>query len=372
MKTNKEPYLTDIIAEMDNLPCCHPASVNIDVANTYYSIAKMLRPLLIVEIGCFIGFSTQHFAQAVKELGFGSIISIDAFDWEVDAGRGLQNRQEVAEYYRKKADVTDIITFVKGYSDQVYPKIKPEIAHKIDLLYIDGDHSIEGAFKDFNVYYDDVRQGGYIILHDIFPEMCGVDGPRTLLDTLKQSGFIPTHIEVLEMLTKDGFGIALLRKISNKPLQLSFGFRKDGKQDQEIFYTAVEIPNNDLNPPAKEHFVVALLRKVANKLEQCLSDTIKNDVQNDIIETPQVTFEIVDSESKQPIPNVKFICPQRFNEERLTLSDGVVQMPHYNPNRYLITLTADNYKPLENTLIDIPAGKTKHYFKLEMEKTPLN
>jgi predicted O-methyltransferase YrrM len=29
----------------------------------------------------FIGFSTLHFAQALREQGFGKIISIDAFDW---------------------------------------------------------------------------------------------------------------------------------------------------------------------------------------------------------------------------------------------------------------------------------------------------
>jgi hypothetical protein len=37
-----------------------------------------------------------HFAQALREQGFGKIISIDAFDWDVDAGNGEQNRQEVA------------------------------------------------------------------------------------------------------------------------------------------------------------------------------------------------------------------------------------------------------------------------------------
>lgn len=97
-------YLHDVIAEMDRLPCSHPASVNVDVANTYYALTKMLRPKLVVEIGCFIGFSSQHIAQALKDQGFGRLISIDAFDWEVDAGCGMENRQVVAERYRKKAE----------------------------------------------------------------------------------------------------------------------------------------------------------------------------------------------------------------------------------------------------------------------------
>jgi predicted O-methyltransferase YrrM len=58
--------INEIIKEVDQLPCSHPASVNIDVAQHYYSLTKMLRPLLVVEIGCFIGFSTIHFAKALR------------------------------------------------------------------------------------------------------------------------------------------------------------------------------------------------------------------------------------------------------------------------------------------------------------------
>ncbi|MCU7816936.1 MAG: class I SAM-dependent methyltransferase [Candidatus Thiodiazotropha sp. (ex Rostrolucina anterorostrata)] len=97
-------YRTEVIKEVDQLPCSHPASVNVDVANMYYSFTKMVRPLLVVEIGCFIGFSTLHFAQTIREQGVGRIISIDAFDWDVDTGEGNRNRQEVAEFYRTKAD----------------------------------------------------------------------------------------------------------------------------------------------------------------------------------------------------------------------------------------------------------------------------
>jgi len=38
---------------------------------------------------------------------------------------------------------------------------------KLDLLFIDGNHSYEGVKKDFEIYKDLVNNDGYIILHDI-------------------------------------------------------------------------------------------------------------------------------------------------------------------------------------------------------------
>lgn len=319
-------YLNNVIREMDELACCHPASVNVSVGNTYYALTKMLRPLKIVEIGCFIGFSTHHFAQALRELGFGTILSIDAFDWEIDAGHGLQNRQIIAEHYKQKANIGDIVSFVKGYSDRIYPEIENQIKNQIDLLYIDGDHSVDGVFKDFNRYYDDVRKGGYIILHDIYPKMCGVDGPRVLIDTLKNLNLSPTVIEIIELQTEDGYGIALLRKLSSAHLNLSPNLQQI---DQSLLLAPNIYHNND---------------------------------------NYAVVFEITDAQSKTPIAGAKFICPQRTHEERTTLADGLISMPHYQANRYLINFYAEGYIPIENRLVDISFDKEQFFFKIEMQK----
>ncbi|MDD2758845.1 MAG: class I SAM-dependent methyltransferase [Methylomonas sp.] len=322
-----DTYLTETIKEMDELPCCHPASVNLDVANIYYSLTKMLRPLLIVEIGCFIGFSTQHFAQAIKELGFGRIISIDAFDWDVDAGRGMQNRFDVAEYYKNKANVGAIVEFIKGYSTEVYPAIADQIKQKIDLLYIDGDHSINGVFADFNTYYNDVRVGGFVILHDIYPEMCGVDGPRALVDCLKAK-HVPHNIELIEMQTKDGFGIALLRKINDKPLQVT--------------------PIVKLVEKSWWRLINALpLRMSRTSFER------------------QIIIQVVDALTQQPIIGVKMICPQRFNEERISDSNGLINLSHYLPNRYLMDFYAEGYQDARNQLFDISSEKFSGIVRLK-------
>jgi predicted O-methyltransferase YrrM len=320
-------YLTETIREMDNLSCSHPASVNIDVATIYYSLTKMLRPLLVVEIGCFIGFSTHHFAQALKELGFGAIISIDAFDWEVDAGKGMQNRQFIAENYRKKAGLEGIITFIKGYSTEVYAQISGEIKNKIDLLYIDGDHSVGGVFADFNTYYNDVRPGGYLILHDIYPSMCGVEGPRILIDQLKRSGAIPYHVELIEMQTRDGFGIAILRKVTSRRVHLTSSL------------------------PRLWHYIFNRFSKKI--LKRPVGPTA-------------LIIKVIDGQTRDPIAGATISCPQRGDEYRTTGSDGIVRLDHYLPNRYLIDVSATGYENKYAVMIDIQAEKSLQEFVIEM------
>jgi predicted O-methyltransferase YrrM len=320
-------HITETIKEMDSLTCSHPASVNADVATVYYALTKMLRPLLVVEIGCFIGFSTLHFAHALKELGFGRIISIDAFDWEVDAGKGMQNRQIVAEDFRKKADLESVITYIKGYSTEVYAQISGQIKNKIDLLYIDGDHSVKGVFADFNTYYNDVRLGGYLILHDIYPSMCGVEGPRVLIDQLKASGIVPHQLELIEMQTRDGYGIALLRKVGNRHIQISC----------------------DLS-----HFWKKIFRKASKKVLQRW------------VNSARIVVKVIDAQTRRPISGATVLCPQRGDEYRVTGMDGAVHLDHYIPNRYLVDIVTTGYQDKRAVMMDVQAEKTFQEFIIEM------
>jgi hypothetical protein len=287
----------------------------------------MLRPLLVVEIGCFIGFSTHHFAQALKELSFGEIISIDAFDWDVDAGNGMQNRQIVAEYYRKKAGLENIITYIKGYSTEVYVQISDQIKNKIDLLYIDGDHSVKGVFADFNMYYKDVKPGGYLILHDIYPSMCGVEGPRILIDQLKSSGVIPHHIELVEMQTRDGFGIAVLRKVSSRHIHITY-----------------TLP----------HFWKNIFNRVSKTVVQRLANPAN------------LVVKVIDAQTCRPIAGATILCPQRGDEYRVTGTDGSVRLDHYLPNRYLVDILATGYQDKRSVMMDVLAEKTFQEFVIEM------
>ncbi len=321
-------YVNQTIAEVDHLPCSHPASVNVDVANAYYSLTRMLRPNLVVEIGCFIGFSSLHIAQALKDQGFGKQISIDAFDWDVDAGCGMENRQIVAERYRIKSGLEDILTYIKGYSTVVYPDVLPQIREKIDLLFIDGDHRVDGVIADFNTYYPQVRRGGYIVLHDIHPDMCGCDGPRGLIEMLKWRGAIPRHLELIELQTQDGFGVALLRKISCRRMRMNLFWRSLAKRHNRYLHQW-------------------RMRRSGRGL----------------------IVQVVDADTGQAVPNPYVVCQQRGGEARLGDENGMVAFEHYLPNRYLLDMSADGYETRCQFLVDADGSSLPKTIELTKNST---
>lgn len=89
-------------------------------------------------------------------------------------------------------------------------KINKLINKPIDLLFIDGDHSIRGCMNDFALLYPHVSTGGYIVLHDIYPEHCGYEGPRYIIDhCIKKS----SYFDFVEIGTHPyNFGMAIIQK----------------------------------------------------------------------------------------------------------------------------------------------------------------
>lgn len=59
----------------------------------------------------------------------------------------------------------DAVKIYKGYSND--PAILSAVAgQKFDLIYIDGDHSYEGAQQDIRHYSDLINKGGYMVMDD--------------------------------------------------------------------------------------------------------------------------------------------------------------------------------------------------------------
>jgi predicted O-methyltransferase YrrM len=80
--------------------------------------------------------------------------------------------------------------------------------HKLDVLFVDGDHTTDGVRRDVELYGPLVREGGVIALHDI------VEGPEDFVggvpafwQTLKDED----ALELVEDPAQGGFGIGVLR-----------------------------------------------------------------------------------------------------------------------------------------------------------------
>lgn len=68
-------------------------------------------------------------------------------------------------------EITSNTHFIRGnsHNKETEEKLKNALnGNKIDLLFIDGDHSYEGVKDDFNRYNRYMNQGGKILFHDIY------------------------------------------------------------------------------------------------------------------------------------------------------------------------------------------------------------
>jgi len=81
----------------------------------------------------------------------------------------VRNRHQLRAFARSNID----LHLIDGSSrhEQTRERVADALAgRKVDLLFIDGDHSFNGVFLDFFIYREYVSAGGLIAFHDIVPD----------------------------------------------------------------------------------------------------------------------------------------------------------------------------------------------------------
>ena len=132
----------------------------------------------ILEIGSYCGKSTIYLGSAAKEFN-GCVYSVDhhtgseenQVGWEYhdielfDEETGRIN--SFPEFMRnlRKANLLDTVVPIVSDSSLVsrYWKIP------LSMVFIDGGHTMEAAFNDFNNWKDKIIKGGILAIHDVFP-----------------------------------------------------------------------------------------------------------------------------------------------------------------------------------------------------------
>jgi len=138
-----------------------------------YSTARRLpRHATVVEIGSWQGKSTYCLA---KGLASGSVYAIDPFNADTapeDSSRALyiekKGDKDLLVSFRNNMEALDVIEKIiikHGYSYQFH-----EDFNRINLLFIDGDHTIKGCSADFDLYASKIVPGGFIAFHDYYED----------------------------------------------------------------------------------------------------------------------------------------------------------------------------------------------------------
>jgi len=134
------------------------ASLQIDEAALLYRLARDATSGPFVEIGRFKGGSTLTFASALPE-------GVEL--WSYDLHVALRDDMPVEQL---DSELRDALARY-GLDHKVHlvvadsRKVEPP-STEIEALFIDGDHSYEGARADFDRWSALVRPGGQLLFHD--------------------------------------------------------------------------------------------------------------------------------------------------------------------------------------------------------------
>ncbi|MDY6973491.1 MAG: class I SAM-dependent methyltransferase, partial [Thermodesulfobacteriota bacterium] len=190
-----------------------PFSIDPALAEYLYQLVRETNPSLVVEIGCYIGFSTLHISKALKENNCGRLVSFD-----MDASRARDNIRQ--------AGLSDWVEFIEGDSSVMLGQYLRDLkGEKIDFVFVDGDHTRRGCVRDFNALHGQIEEGGYLLFHDICPRIWEWKGPRLVLDYLEAAKSRPSfdQFDIVERTDLDDFGAAVCRLISSGKNPLAEG-----------------------------------------------------------------------------------------------------------------------------------------------------
>lgn len=150
-----------------------------------------------VEIGVAEGRNAQQIVSwdAVEKLYL-----IDAWQHLEQRGDGrspqLWHDTNFNEAHRRVEQYKDKVVWLKGLSREMIKHIPDD---SLVFVYIDGDHSYEGAFTDLHNIYPKLKSGGILAGHDYLNHNYGVHDAVT--DFMEDHGYSKDDIHIT---TEDG------------------------------------------------------------------------------------------------------------------------------------------------------------------------
>ncbi len=128
------------------------ASIEKDDLRVLLPLIDQIKPTRILEIGAWRGNSARMWIEAFNPVGF---ITIEKDSYEDLGATRIPDEIGHQMWYDTDSHDSKVLDDLKIYMPEV------------DFLFIDGDHSFDGAMKDYDMYSPLVRKGGIVVLHDV-------------------------------------------------------------------------------------------------------------------------------------------------------------------------------------------------------------
>jgi hypothetical protein len=165
---------------IENVPGLHynPTGWNSENPNFEEAI-KAVRPAVIIEVGVYVGASIITTLNAAKKHGLAPIVyAVDTFHGEALKPIGHIPAWPTVPTWNRPTQMQQFLKNIHaaGFSGQVVPvqeftawgaRILTAWGVKAQMLYIDGDHSEEGAGRDMRDYWPLLEVGGRAVGDDL-------------------------------------------------------------------------------------------------------------------------------------------------------------------------------------------------------------
>lgn len=143
------PEVTDERFQMIN-----DGSTEIETSELLYAFVRRLKPINVLETGCYKGISSLYMAKALRDNGFGHIETL-----EIDEGH-IQTSQELWN----KFQLRDWITATRIESLEFEP-IK-----QYQFMFLDTELNLR--FHELVKFFPYLDEEGYIFIHDMPNTLC--------------------------------------------------------------------------------------------------------------------------------------------------------------------------------------------------------
>jgi len=127
----------------------------------YVNKFKNTREMTILEIGSYVGDSTQIFANYFKK-----VIAIDPWENGYDENDQSSYKYPMAIIEAQFDGMRTNFQHIEKIKDKAENVVSKFADNSIDIVYVDGLHSYDGVINDIKDWYCKVKNGGWLAGHD--------------------------------------------------------------------------------------------------------------------------------------------------------------------------------------------------------------
>jgi len=140
------------------------ASAWLGLESLGYEIVRHFQPTVVVELGTHMGLSALAMGMALRDLGKGGrLYAVDTWQGDEHAGSYDDYVYRIFIDRRDRLGLEEVIVPLR----MTFEEARDRIPSGIDLLHIDGLHTLDAVTHDFETFGPLVRPGGLVLFHDV-------------------------------------------------------------------------------------------------------------------------------------------------------------------------------------------------------------